>query len=80
MKQLRTLKKWVSDYEIIKQGIDDLEVLMEFEKSGDAEAVFDGIRDRHRADEVFTAGNGICAITIRDKRAVTAFIRHVGNR
>ena len=39
MKQLRTLKKWVSDYEIIKQGIDDLEVLMEFEKSGDAEAV-----------------------------------------
>ena len=39
MKQLRTLKKWVSDYEIIKQGIDDLEVLMEFEESGDAEAV-----------------------------------------
>ncbi|MDA9833400.1 peptide chain release factor 2 [Flavobacteriaceae bacterium] len=39
MKQLRTLKKWVSDYEIIKQGIDDLEVLMEFEKSGDAKAV-----------------------------------------
>ena len=39
MKQLRTLKKWVSDYVIIKQGIDDLEVLMEFEKSGDAEAV-----------------------------------------
>ena len=39
MKQLRTLKKWVSDYETIKLGIDDLEVLMEFEKSGDADAV-----------------------------------------
>ena len=38
MKQLRTLKKWVNDYELIKQGSDDLEVLMEFEKSGDAEA------------------------------------------
>ncbi len=38
MKQLRELKKWVSDYNFIKQGIEDLEVLMEFEKSGDAEA------------------------------------------
>ena len=38
MKQLRTLKKLVNDYELIKQGSDDLEVLMEFEKSGDAEA------------------------------------------
>ena len=38
MKQLRTLKKWVNDYELIKQGSDDLEVLKEFEKSGDAEA------------------------------------------
>ena len=36
MKQLRTLKKWVSDYQVIHQGADDLEVLMEFEKSGDA--------------------------------------------
>ena len=38
MKQLRELKKWVSDYNFIKQGIEDLEVLMEFEKSGDTEA------------------------------------------
>jgi peptide chain release factor 2 len=38
MKQLRTLKKWVSDYVTIKRGCDDLEVLMEFEKTGDAEA------------------------------------------
>ena len=38
MKQLRTLKKWVFDYNIIKQGSDDLEVFIEFEKSGDAEA------------------------------------------
>ena len=38
MKQLRELKKWVSDYNFIKQGIEDLEVFMEFEKSGDTEA------------------------------------------
>ncbi len=37
MKQLRGLKKWVTDYLFIKQGIEDLEVLMEFEKSGDVE-------------------------------------------
>ena len=37
MKQMRSLKKWVIDYEFIKQGTDDLEVLMEFEKSGDAD-------------------------------------------
>jgi len=36
MKQLRSLKTWVTDYEFIKQGVEDLEVLMEFEKSGDA--------------------------------------------
>ena len=37
MKQLKTLKKWVIDYELIRQGNEDLEVLMEFEKSGDAD-------------------------------------------
>ena len=37
MKQLKTLKKWVIDYELIQQGNEDLEVLMEFEKSGDAD-------------------------------------------
>ena len=37
MKQLRTVKKWVIDYELIQQGNEDLEVLMEFEKSGDAD-------------------------------------------
>ena len=37
MKQLRTLKKWVIDYELIQQGNEDLEVLMEFEKSGDVD-------------------------------------------
>jgi peptide chain release factor 2 len=36
MKQLRNLKKWVSDYQVIHQGTEDLEILMEFEKSGDA--------------------------------------------
>ena len=34
---MRGLKKWITDYKFIKQGIEDLEVLMEFEKSGDAE-------------------------------------------
>ena len=28
MKQLRTLKQWATDYQSIKQGIEDLEVLM----------------------------------------------------
>lgn len=36
MKELRSLKQWVTDYQFLKQGIEDLEVLMEFEKSGDA--------------------------------------------
>lgn len=36
MKQLRNLKKWVADYHSIQQKTEDLEVLMEFEKSGDA--------------------------------------------
>ena len=38
MKQLRTLNKWVIDYKLIQQGNEDLEVLMEFEKSGDADS------------------------------------------
>jgi len=37
MKQLRTVKKWVIDYELIQQENEDLEVLMEFEKSGDVD-------------------------------------------
>jgi peptide chain release factor 2 len=36
MKQLRNLKKWVTDYQNIKQKAEEIEVLMEFEKSGDA--------------------------------------------
>lgn len=36
MKQLRNLKKWVTDYQNIQQKAEDIEVLMEFEKSGDA--------------------------------------------
>ena len=38
MKQMRSLKKWVTDYHYLKQGLEDLEVLMEFEKSGDADS------------------------------------------
>ena len=36
MKQLRNLKKWVTDYQNIRQKTEEIEVLMEFEKSGDA--------------------------------------------
>lgn len=35
MKQLRTLKKWVSDFNTAKQLFDDLEVLYDFYKVGD---------------------------------------------
>ena len=36
MKQLRNLKKWVTDYTAIQQYAEELEVLLEFEKNGDA--------------------------------------------
>ena len=36
MKDLRSLKKWVSDYDAIKNLLDDLEVLLEFHQSGEA--------------------------------------------
>ena len=36
MKSLRSLKKWVEGYQKLKQNTEDLEVLIEFEKSGDA--------------------------------------------
>jgi peptide chain release factor 2 len=36
MKQLRNLKKWVTDYNAIQQQAEELEFLLEFEKSGDA--------------------------------------------
>ena len=35
MKQLRNLKKWVTDYNAIQQQAEELEILLEFEKSGD---------------------------------------------
>ena len=35
MKQMRELKKWVTDYNFLKHGIEDLEILMDFEKIGD---------------------------------------------
>ena len=35
MKQLRNLKKWVTDYNLINQKVEELEVLMEFQKSGE---------------------------------------------
>ena len=36
MKKLRTLKKWVDDYEAVESQIGDLEVLYEFQKAGEA--------------------------------------------
>ena len=36
MRQLRTLKKWVQDYETLEEQISDLEVLIEFQKAGEA--------------------------------------------
>ena len=38
MKQLRSLRKWVTDYDIINQKVEELEILIEFEKSGDAQS------------------------------------------
>jgi len=38
MKLLRTIKKWVIDYNTIAQQAEELEVLMEFEKAGEATA------------------------------------------
>nr|WP_321450200.1 peptide chain release factor 2 [uncultured Carboxylicivirga sp.] len=38
MKKLRELKSWVNDYNEVKTAIDDLQVLFEFQKAGEAEA------------------------------------------
>jgi len=35
MKKLRTTKKWILDYNVIKQNTEDLEILMEFELCGE---------------------------------------------
>lgn len=51
MKSLRTLKKWVSDYESLEQQKEDLEVLLDFYKSDDVSeeevmALYDSIITR----------------------------------
>ena len=51
MKSLRTLKKWVSDYETLEQQNEDLEVLLDFYKSDDVAeeevmALYDSIISR----------------------------------
>ena len=38
MKQLRNLKKWVTDYNLINQKVEDLEILMEFQNSGEIQS------------------------------------------
>ena len=35
MKLFREEKKWVTDFENLRQNLEDLEVLMEFEKAGE---------------------------------------------
>ena len=35
MREIRTLKKWVEDYEALKEKQGDLEVLVEFQKAGE---------------------------------------------
>ena len=35
MKKLRTTKKWILDYNVIEQNTEDLEILKEFELSGE---------------------------------------------
>ena len=37
MKSLRELKSWVKDYDEVKTAVDDLQILYDFQKSGDAE-------------------------------------------
>jgi len=36
LKNLRTLKKWVEDYDFVKNGLDDLSILFDFHKEGEA--------------------------------------------
>jgi len=47
MKQLRSLKKWVSDYNKVKTQFEDLEVLYDFFKAGDVEA--SELEEQHEA-------------------------------
>ena len=47
MKQLRSLKKWVSDYNKAKTQFEDLEVLYDFFKAGDVEA--SELEEQHEA-------------------------------
>ena len=35
MKELRSIKKWIEDYESVEQAANDLEVLIEFNKEGE---------------------------------------------
>ena len=47
MKQLRSLKKWVSDYNKVKTQFEDLEVIYDFFKAGDVEA--SELEEQHEA-------------------------------
>lgn len=47
MKQLRSLKKWVNDYNKVKTQFEDLEVLYDFFKAGDVEA--SELEEQHEA-------------------------------
>ncbi|TXG39789.1 peptide chain release factor 2 [Seonamhaeicola maritimus] len=51
MKSLRVKKKWVEDYNLLKTQLEDIEVLYEFYKEGDAEA--DDVVKQYEATSTF---------------------------
>ena len=47
MKLFREEKKWVTDYENLRQNLEDFEVIMEFEKAGEIDQ-FEAKRDQNQ--------------------------------
>ena len=71
MKQLRTLKKWVSDFNTAKQLCDDLEVLYDFYKVGDVsekelkethQQLLDTLEDIEFRNMLSDEGNSLSAV------------------
>ncbi len=46
MRKLRGLKSWVNDYEEVKSAVDDLQILFDFQKAGDAEVT--DVEEQHK--------------------------------
>jgi len=65
MKELRTLKKWVSDYEQAHLQLDDLEVLFDFFKEGEVEEkevndAYQNLLELHKQN----SANSLCICTM----------------